>query len=185
VNIFLPVFAGRVGIRTPEALFLQEMKARIESGLLTGRPHRRSRYAVIRQSQREIAFAAADFTTAISVGLNEVVLRVAGERSVEYSVRYGKWAAYVVGLGACLCIAFLCVFLIWDIEAEFRRYAFVADPAMSRAIGLALFWGIALFWTLVWPWILIAMHRPFARRLLEQIIREVDAAAGSANSAGR
>jgi type IV secretory pathway TrbD component len=177
MNILFPAFTGQTRIASPAAVFLEGMKGRLESGLLMGRPHRRSHYAVIRHAQRELAFKAADFVTAINVGLNEVILRTGADRNVEYSVSYVRWAAYVVGLGACLGIAFLFVFLLWDIQAEIGRYAFVADPALNRSIGFALFWGFVLFWTLVWPWILIIMYRPFARKLLERIIGEVDMAA--------
>lgn len=68
-------------------------------------------------------------------------------------------------------------FLFWDIEAHIGQYVFVADPGLNRAIGLALFCFLTLFWALVWPWILIVMHRPVARKLLDRIIREVDIAA--------
>ena len=179
MNLLSPSFNGQTQIASSGAVFLDRMRARVQSGLLMGKPHWRSRYAVTKHTQQELAFRASDIMTAINVGLNEVILRTTGNRNVvEYSVSYRRWAAYVVCLGAFLGIAFALAFLFWDIEAQVDRYAFVADPPLlNRAIGLALFWGLILFWALVWPWILIVMHRPFARKLLDRIIREVDIAA--------
>jgi hypothetical protein len=158
-------------------VFLEGMKARVRSGLLMGRPHWRSRYTVTNHTQQELAFRASDIMTAIDVGLNEVILRTPGNGTVEYSVSYLRWAAYVVGLGALLGIGFIVAFLFWDIQAQLDRYPLLSDPVLNRTIGLAIFWGLIVFWSLVWPWILIVMHRPFARKLLEQVIREVDIAA--------
>jgi hypothetical protein len=36
---------------------------------------------------------------------------------------------------------------------------------------------MALFWGFAWPWLLIALHKRPLRRLMNQIIVEVDAAA--------
>jgi len=109
--------------------------------------------------------------TALNVGLNEVTLRAAGNRNLEYSVSYGRWAAYVVGLSAIIGIALIIGFLFGDIETQVARYVFVADPVSNRAVGLRLFWGFVVFWSVVWPWVLIFTHRPFARKLLDRIIR--------------
>ena len=177
MSLLSPRFNGQTQIASSGAVFLEGMKARIQAGLLVGKPHWRSRYAVTRHTQRELAFRAADFMTAINVGLNEVILRTPGNHRVEYSVSYFRWAAYVVGLGAFLGVAFVVAFLFWDIEAQIDRYPLVADPALNRTIGLAVFWGLTLFWCLVWPWLILVMHRPFARKLLDRIIREVDIAA--------
>jgi hypothetical protein len=177
MSLLFPSFDGHSQIASPAAVFLEGMRARVQSGLLMGKPHWRSRYAVTRYTQQELAFRASDMMTAINVGLNEVILRTAGNRNIEYSVSYARWAAYVIGLGAFLGIVLVLAFLFWDIEAQIGEYAFVADPVLNRSIGLALFWGLVLFWALVWPWILIVMHRPFARKLLDRIIREVDIAA--------
>jgi hypothetical protein len=177
MSVVSPRFAGKTRIEAPGRVFLERMKDRVQSGLLSGAPHRRSRYEVTRHTEQELAFRASDFITAINVGLNEVELRPTGDGSISYSVSYKRWAAYVVGLGGVLGIAFLLVFLFWDIEGQLDRYPLAADPALNRTVGLALFWGIILFWTVVWPWILIAVHKAFARRLLDRIIQEVDGSA--------
>jgi hypothetical protein len=177
MSLLSPRFSGQVQIAAAGAVFLEAMKARVQSGLLTGKPHWRSRYAVTTYTQQELAFRASDIMTAINVGLNQVILRTPGNRNVEYSVSYRKWAAYVVGLGAFLGIALVVAFLFWDIETQIDQYPFASDPVSNRTIGLAFFWVLVVFWAVVWPWILIIMHRPFARKLLNRIIREVDIAA--------
>ena len=176
MSVLSPSFTGKTGISSSGPAFLEKMKARVESGLLTGKPHRRARYVVTRHTQQELAFRASDFITAINVGLNEVSLRAVGDGTVEYSVRYQRWAAYVVGLGALLGGAFVVAFLFWDIGAQVERYPLVGDPALNRSVGLAALWALIAFWALVWPWLLVMMHRPAARRLLERIIRDVDVA---------
>ena len=177
MSLFSPRLRGQTEIASSSAPFLEAVKARIQSGLLTGKPHWRSRYTVTGHAQQEIAFRAADAMTAINVGLNEVTLCTAGNRRVEYSVSYRRWAAFVVGVSACFGIGFVAASLIWDIEARVARYAFVADPVLNTTVGLALLWGLVLFWAVIWPWILIAMHKPFARKLMDRIIQEVDAVA--------
>lgn len=177
MSILSPRFTGTIEVASRAPAFFEAMKTRVRHGLLTGKPHWRSRYVVTGHTEREMTIRACDFITAINVGLNEVVLRAPGNRSVEYSVSYLRWAAYVVGLGAVLGIAFIIGFLFWGIESQLDRYALVADPALNRTIGLVLFWALVVFWAGIWPWILIAMHKPFARKLLDRIIREVDSAA--------
>lgn len=177
MSVLSPRFTGKIDIASPTPVFFDAMKARVRLGLLTGRPDWRSRYVVDGHTEQELAIRASDFITAINVGLNEVVLRKAGNRTVEYSVNYWRWAAYVVGLGAVLGVAFVVGVLFWGIESRLGRHAFGADSALDRTIAVALFWALVLFWAGIWPWILIAMHKPFARKLLDRIIREVDVAA--------
>jgi hypothetical protein len=177
MSVFSPRFTGKVEIASPAPVFFEAMKARAQLGLLTGRAHRRARYVVTGHTERELTIRACDFITAINVGLNEVVLRAADDRSVEYSVSYLRWAGYVVGLGAVLGLAFIVGFAFLGIESQLSRYALVTDPASNRTIGLALFWALTLFWAAIWPWLLIMMHKPVARKLLDRIIREVDIAA--------
>lgn len=86
MSLLFPSFHGQIQITSSGAVFLEAMKARVQSGLLMGKPHWRSRYAVTRHTQQELSFRASDIMTAINVGLNEVTLRSAGNRCVEYSV---------------------------------------------------------------------------------------------------
>ena len=91
MGVFSPSFTGKIQIASLGPMFLEGKKARVQSGLLMGRPYRRSRYLVTRHTRQELAFRASDIVTAINVGLNEVTLRTVGDRNVEYSVTYRRW----------------------------------------------------------------------------------------------
>jgi hypothetical protein len=175
-----PGFAGRTRIASPAGRFLDGMDARVKAGLLSGTPHRRSRYQTTSRTQHELAFRAADVATAINVGLNDVVLRAISDHEVEYTVSYRRWAAYVIGLGALIGVVIIAAFMWWDVAVQIREYGLAANGWSSDAVGLAVFWGLVAFWTLVWPLILILAHKPFARKLLHRIIQEVDGAAQQA-----
>jgi hypothetical protein len=164
--LFAPTFGGTVRIRTPSVAFLDQLRRRIDAGLLTGMS--RSRYVVTQQTDHALTFRAGDFMTAINVGLNQVEVRIPEDRRLEYVVTYRRWAAYCVVL--CGLISLLCVtgfFLVPDLRAGIGGG------------GAAIFWGMVAFWGFVWPWLLIAMHKPFAQRLLNRIIAEVDTQAAS------
>src|SRR5437667_12830675 len=87
-------------VRAPAPAFVASFNRRIERGLLTGAPNSRSRYRVTRQSPGDLAFHAIDWWTAINVGLNDVEIAVASDGRVQYAIRYGRWAAFVVALGS-------------------------------------------------------------------------------------
>jgi hypothetical protein len=55
----------------------------------------------------------------------------------------------------------------------------VIIPSLSTDQNLAVAWVIVVFWGFAWPWVLIAMHKRPLRRLVERLIREVDAHAMS------
>jgi hypothetical protein len=173
-NWFSPQFSGKTRIKSSGAAFLEKMKARVESGLLIGKPHPRSRYAVTSHTQRELAFRASDMKTAINVGLNDAVLRVTSSQEIEYSVTYKRWAAYCVGLGLVIGTGLAATFVWWRTGIEIGAYRLAANLSFGGPIVSALVWANIAFWSLVWPWLLIAMHKPFARQLLDRIIGEVD-----------
>jgi hypothetical protein len=173
-NLFSPQFGGNVQIKSSGPAFLEKMKARVESGLLMGRPHPRSRYAVTSHTPRELVFRAADMKTAINVGLNDAVLRVPGNNEIEYSVTYKRWAAYCVGLGLVIGIGLAATFLWWHAGIKIGGYELAGDLSFGGPVVSTLVWANIAFWSLVWPWLLIAMHKPFARQLMNRIITEVD-----------
>jgi hypothetical protein len=83
-------------------------------------------------------------------------------------VTYRRWAACCVALGALVGTALIACFLL--------------APAMRRDIaahegGAAVFWGSVAFWGFVWPWLLIALHKPFAKRCLNRVLTEIDSQA--------
>jgi hypothetical protein len=172
MSIFSPRFSGHRQINASPETFLTGIKNRVESGLLTGKPHRRSRYVVTNHTEGQLTFRASDTLTAINIGLNDVTLRAEKDHEVAYSVSYRKWAKYVLGLSLSLGAVLVGVFFLRNPGAQMEASPVTSDPVLTRT----LFWGLVGFWALVWPWVLIAMHRPFARKALDRIIREVDSA---------
>jgi hypothetical protein len=165
MNFLSPTFRGRSPIRSPGPAFVEAMTARIRTNLFGGTPHPRVRYEVTRRTDREVRFRAATFLSAVNVGLNDVILSVSDDGHVDYSVGYRRWAAYVVVLGATIGVVLL-----------IALYAF--DPPEIHEHALLL-WSQLLFWCLAWPWVLVVMHRRFARKALERVIADVDAAAAT------
>lgn len=167
---------GRAAIRTDPRSFVEAFTRRVEAGLLTGRPHQRSRYEVTRVGTDRLTFSAKDAATAFNVGLNEVEVAVTSPGEVTYDVRCPRWAGYAVALSAVLGGALAVTFLLFDV----RGYA-AAHPELYLGLSpdqsVALAWGMALFWGVAWPWILIALHKRPLRRLMERLIAEVDAEA--------
>jgi hypothetical protein len=91
-----------------------------------------------------------------------VTLRRAGARAIAYRVTFWRWTTYcvaiAVGVGAMLALMYF--------------VPGVREKLASFPRGTACYFGLVGFWGLGWPWCLTAIHRPFARRLLERILRE-------------
>jgi len=171
-GVFAPQFSGKARIETPGAAFLDRFKDRVEIGLLTGHPHWRSRYVVTDHTDSELAFRASGIATGINIGLNDVRMRLSPNGGIEYLVSYRIWAAYCVILGALLGVALVLTVTVMGggtPESYLVRYS-----GFNEQTSLILFGGMVVFWGLIWPWILIAWHKPFARRALNRIIAEVD-----------
>jgi hypothetical protein len=172
---------GSAAIRTDARRFVEAFVRRIEAGLLDGRPHRRSRYLVTRTGADRVEFRAADWPTAINVGLNEVEVAVTSPGRVRYQIRYPRWAGYAVGLCGLLGVGLIVAFLVFDIRGYLARQPGSAFLSSDQQVAMA--WSMALFWGFAWPWILIALHRRPLRRLMERLIADIDAAAALANTA--
>lgn len=174
-----PAIAGTVSIASDGPAFLAAFESRVKTGLLAGRPNRRSNYAVVDAGPGRVAVRAGDWWTAVAVGLNDVALDASLAGRVHYQVRYRRWAAYVVGLCAVLgCVGL--AFLLSPMAATyFAGNPGRMVPGFTVDENLQVAWAMVLFWGFVWPWLLIALHKRPLRRLLERIIREVDGAAAS------
>ena len=172
--IFAPSFEGSAPIRTEGPTFILAFRNRVQAGLLSGRPHSRSNYAVTRIDGSGVQVRAADWWTAIAVGLNDIDLQVGESGRVHYHVRYWRWAAYVLGLSAALGLALAIVFIAVDLPAYIQRHpeAMVNGVSVERHVVFA--WAMVVFWGFVWPWLLIALHKRQVRRLLDRLIAEVD-----------
>jgi hypothetical protein len=176
--MFLASVSGGSTIRAPAAAFVAAFVRRVESGLLAAGPPSRNRYQVTRQRPDGLAFRAADWWTAVNVGLNDVDVAVGDDGRVRYDVRYARWAAYVIGLGGVLGVILIAVFVAIDIRTYIARHVAARISRWSIDQNVALVWTMVLFWGFAWPWFLISLHKRPLRRLIERIIQEVDAAAG-------
>ena len=175
--MFLASVTGVTTVRSPAPAFVAAFVRRLEAGLLSAGARRRNRYEVTRQGSDGLAFRAADWWTAINVGLNDVDIAVAGDGSARYVIQYPRWAAYALALCCALGVIFIAGFLVFDIRGYIARHPGSRISRLSLDQNVAVAWTMALFWGFVWPWILIVFHRRPLRRLLERIIGEVDAAA--------
>jgi hypothetical protein len=172
-----PQIDGTVPIRSSAAQFIQAFQHRVAAGLLVGQRHPRSNYRVAEAGPGQLRIHAADWWTAINVGLNEFVLRLPKPGSVHYSVRYWRWACYVLGLSGLLGLVGVVLLLTLDVRGYIVRHATAGLPGLSIDQYLLIVWAMVLFWGFVWPWLLIALHKRPLRRLVARLIAEVDAEA--------
>lgn len=170
----IPRITGTASIRTPAAAFLPRFRERVEAGLLAGRPHPRSNYIVVRSDPSSVQIRAADWWTAINVGLNEVDIRASHAGEVSYTIEYWRWAAYAVGLSGLMGVVLAAVFLAIDIRAYIAANQGRMLPGLSVEQNLWAAWGMVVFWGFVWPWLLILLHKRPLHRLIGRIVAEVD-----------
>lgn len=177
--ILAPKVEGVVAVRSSAVQFVAAFRRRVAVGLLAGRPHPRSNYRVVEEGVGLLRVRAADYWTAINVGLNELELRLPSSGSVEFRVQYWRWAFYALGLGAVLGLIGLALLLALDVRGYIARNASARLPGLSIDQNFGIAWVMVLFWGFAWPWLLIALHKRPLRRLVERLVREVDAEAAS------
>jgi hypothetical protein len=97
--------------------------------------------------------------------------------SVQFRVLYWRWASYALAVSGVLGLIGLVLLLILDVRGYIARHAVTMMPGLSTDQNLALAWVMVLFWGFAWPWLLIALHKRPLRRLVERLVREVDAQA--------
>lgn len=178
--IFQPLIEGVIPIRSTGQAFLDAFRRRVEAGLLTGRPHPRSNYAIRQAGPGRLAVHAADWSTALNVGLNEIELEMRQDAVVHFRVRYWRWAWYVCALSAIIGVTLFAFLALLDVRSYLAGHPYSRFPGLSLNQNVALAWLMALFWGFVWPWLMIPIHKRPLRRLIARLIAEVDAqAAGS------
>ena len=184
----LPHTHGERPIRSRAGAFIAAFAKRIGTGLLPGRipgqRSSRSRYAITERSGVSMRFTASDWPTALAVGLNDVEMTASDGRA-RYEIRYGRWAAYVVTLGAAIGLALIALFLVLDMREYIERHPGSRIPGLTIGQNLAIAWAMAVFWGFIWPWILIAIYPGPLRRLMDRIIDEVDREAEGGVTGGR
>ncbi len=173
----VPRIEGMLAIRSSPARFLDAFEARVGAGLLTGQPHPRSRYHARRADDHRLNVSAADWWTAMNVGLNDLDLDVDAPGAVRYRVTFWRWAAYAIGFCALLGTGGLAMLLTLDVRGYIAEHAGAPFPGSSTDQNLAVAWGMVLFWGFVWPWLLVALHKRPLARLVARLVSEVDAAA--------
>jgi hypothetical protein len=177
--ILIPEIEGTATIRSSAGTFLQAFRKRISAGLLTGRPHPRSNYVVSEASAGHLKIRAADWWTAINVGLNRLELRHLQPGSIHYHVRYWQWAWFALGLSGGLGLIGLALLLSFDVRAYIAQHQNSMIPGLSIKQNLLIGWLMVLFWGFIWPWLLIILHKRPLRGLVARLIAEVDAQAAS------
>ena len=178
-----PEIHGSISIRSAPWDFLQTFQQRVTRGLLTGQPHPRSNYLVTRADAQQLHVQAADWRTAINVGLNEVDLELPQPGIVRYQVHYWRWASYAIGLGGVLGVIGAALLLAFDVRGYIAQAPGRMVPGPSVDQNLFVLWAMVLFWGLVWPWLLIQLHKGPLRRLLSRLVTEVDEQALAADRA--
>lgn len=169
-------FHGRFTPRTEARAFLARVVKRVEAGFLVGRPHFRSRYAVVSSTGDRLAIRSEDFWTDFNVGLNDISLRLAGDGAIEYDVRFGRWLKGCVVMSAAIAVILVGLYLLplpdpISIPAQLGR-----GTAAEQKQSIAIFWGMVAWWGVAWPWVMGLFHRGPAERCLRNILSEVDAA---------
>ena len=160
---FVPEFEGEMTFESLPEDFVDRLRQRIETGLLSPGLRTRADYRVTSSDRDAIRFEAHGFLTAYNVGLNDVTVRRSGRSQVHYHVTYWRWTWYAVAnsLLPAFCLALANAFL------PAVRSAFADVPG-----GLPSLLGILGFFSLMWPWVLTALHRRFAEQALQRILRE-------------
>src|SRR5258705_9178353 len=70
----LPEIRGSLKIRSEPDPFFRAFRRRVANGLLTGAPNRRSKYVAAQVDPQRLLVRAADWKSAVNVGLNDLEL---------------------------------------------------------------------------------------------------------------
>jgi hypothetical protein len=159
MDLLSPEYDGRIEVKGLPSDFTD----RIENRLLNWGGHRRANYVMRSKSGDAISFAAG-FWTSYIVGLNDVELRRAGPNSIAYHVSWRPWATFVV----INYLAVVVAVTIWVIVGMPGWGDNLARQSSFRwnLIAAAFLVGFVV------PSLFVGMHRLFAARALESIVRQ-------------
>ena len=164
---------GETTIHSPPGEFLPTFERRVLDGLFAPGNRKRANYVIMTNASDGLRFRAKDWSTAASIGLNEVELRADGFR-MHYRVSYPRWAAFVIGLGAAIGAALIATFLTFDLRRYIQVHPASQIPGFPIGLDVAAAWGLAIFFGFVWPWLLIRFHRGQIQNAMRTLIAEVD-----------
>lgn len=170
----IPEIEGTVTIQSPVERFLRAFRRRVGVGLLTGRPHARSRYTVSDEGPEHLAFFADDWWSAVNVGLNRVELSQVQPGVIRYRVRYWQWARYALAVSGGLGLLGIGLLLSVDVRGYMASNPTATISLLSLDQNVFAAWFMVLFWGFVWPWLLISLHKRPLRGLITRLITEVD-----------
>ncbi len=171
---FLPEIRGKLTIRSEPERFFKTFRRRVASGLLTGTPHRRSNYIATLVDERHLSVRAADWKSAINVGLNDLDFGYAGDGILRYRVRYWRWAIYCLALGAVLAAIGIALALTFDVRSYLTQSPASMRWGLSVDQSIVLLWAFIVFWGFVWPWLLVALHKRPLHSLVKRLVAAVD-----------
>lgn len=171
---FLPEIRGTLKIRSEPEPFFKAFRRRVTSGLLTGTPHRRSKYVATLADAQHLSVRAADWMSAMNVGLNDLDFEWAGKGNLRYRVRYWRWTLFCVALGAALAAIGIALVLTFDVRSYLMQRPGRMLWGLTLEQNITLLWAFIVFWGFVWPWILVVLHQRPLRALVERLVTAVD-----------
>ncbi len=163
-GFFVPVFEGELEFSIPAEEALAAVSETVRTGHFMSGTAGRTRYLILQDAPGRLRFVAENLSTAIAVGLNDVLVETRGGDRLRYSVTFFRWFYYVLalcwGIGGMQAFAFLLVHYL-------GATALTTNAYMLPALFLP-----PLF-CFVWPFCMVVFHRPVARRMLEGRLRAI------------
>ena len=174
---FLPEIRGSLKIRSEPEPFFRAFRRRVANGLLTGTQDKRSKYLATLVDPQHLAVRAADWKSAVNVGLNDLDFEWAGSGYLRYRVRYWRWTLFCVALGAVLAAIGIALVLGFDVRGYMMQRPGRTLWGLTIDQNIALLWAFIVFWGFVWPWILVMIHKRPLHALVARLVTAVDESA--------
>ena len=170
----LPNIEGELAVRSTAEQFSTALQQRIARGFILNRPGARQNYELVAPSSLTASVRAANWLTAINVGVNELDLDLSESGKINYRLSYWRWTFYCVGLGAILGLVMIVLFLVLDMRKYIANNPQARIPGLTITQNVNFAWGNIVFWGYIWPWILVGLHKRPLRKLLSKTIAEID-----------
>jgi hypothetical protein len=163
IRWFIPRFEGEVELRSIPDDYVTRLEERVSGGFLVRGSRSRANYIVQPNSGDGVRIVAANFWSAINIGLNNVLVRRKDAQHLTYEVSFWRWTRYAVVLsGFILLVLVVCYTLAENLSWSLP----------STRFARLWMWSCALFFGVCWPCVLAELHKRPAARCLERILRE-------------